>query len=452
MLIAVKNSNTQITSLFRLRKGENDMKKAFLTTFALLLTIILCAGCSSNNSQGSDTPSGQSSGETSAPGRSQEPASSPAIETPSSEASGLPYKIGVFMRYNDSTGAQMRAVMTKQFDDLNNAGGIDGHAVDVVFYDTEGNAETAVNEFNRMVSEDKVLLIIGPTTSTNALAVIDLAAQSKIPVITPQSTNTSITKDYANEWFFRNSVADCYQSYSLCDYICQDLGMKKIAFIHSTDSQGQGQFDDFAGYMKENYDLDIYLEEMFNEGDIDFKSQLLNIKNSDAEILVIAGHEAEIGLITSQRLEVGIPADMPFAGYNAMTSSDYSSVAGASCEGVIIASPWSATASDDGSKKFLADYAEQLTAPDANSALAYDCVNTVTHALTGLELGLTDDTLESDRLAIRDALSNIRGLSNLTGTVNYGPGATQQDKDAKTSCAIWQMQADYTYTLLKAAK
>ena len=191
---------------------------------------------------------------------------------------------------------------------------------------------------------------------------------------------------------------------------------------------------------------------MFNEGDIDFKSQLLNIKNSDAEILVIAGHEAEIGLITSQRLEVGIPADMPFAGYNAMTSADYSSVAGASCEGVIIASPWSATATDDGSKKFMADYAEQLTAPDANSALAYDCVNTVTHALTGLELGLTDDTLESDRLAIRDALSGIQGFPNLTGTVNYGPDATQLDKDAKTSCAIWQMQADYTYNLLKAAK
>ncbi len=428
------------------------MKKGLLTISALLLTIILCAGCSLNTSRGTDTSSDQSSGETSTPIQAQEPASSPSGETSSAEATGLPYKLGVFMRYNDSTGAQMRAVMTKQFDDLNKAGGIDGHTVEVVFYDTEGNAETAVNEFNRMVSEDKVLLIIGPTTSTNALAVIDLAAQSKIPVITPQSTNTSITKDYANEWFFRNSVADCYQSYSLCDYICEDLGMKKIAFIHSTDSQGQGQFDDFVGYMKENYDQDIYLEEMFNEGDIDFKSQLLNIKNSDAEILVIAGHEAEIGLITSQRLEVGIPADMPFAGYNAMTSADYSSVAGASCEGVIIASPWSATATDDGSKKFMADYAEQLTAPDANSALAYDCVNTVTHALTGLELGLTDDTLESDRLAIRDALSGIQGFPNLTGTVNYGPDATQLDKDAKTSCAIWQMQADYTYNLLKAAK
>lgn len=116
-----------------------------------------------------------------------------------------------------------------------------------------------------MVSEDEVLLIIGPTTSTNALAVTDLAVQSQIPVITPQATNTSITRDYANEWFFRNSVADCYQSYSLCDYICGDLGLTKIAFIHSTDSQGQGQYDDFASYLQENYGLDIYLEETFNE-------------------------------------------------------------------------------------------------------------------------------------------------------------------------------------------
>lgn len=414
------------------------MKRFLLTITSLLLIVGLCSGCASTSKKSEDVP--------------PEIQESPVEEKEVVESKALPYKLGVFMRYNDSTGAQMRSVMTKQFDDLNAAGGIDGHPVEVVFYDTEGNAETAVNEFNRMVSEDKVLLIIGPTTSTNALAVIDLAAESKVAVITPQSTNTSITKDYANEWFFRNSVADCYQSYSLCDYICGDLGLEKIAFIHSTDSQGQGQFDDFAGYMKENYGTDIYLEEMFNEGDIDFKSQLLNIKNSDAEIMVIAGHEAEIGLITSQRLEVGIAEEMPFAGYNAMTSADYASVAGPSCKGVIIASPWSATASDEGSKKFLAEYSEQLTAPDANSALAYDCVNTVIHALSGLDLALTEDKLETDRLTIRDALSGIQGFPNLTGTVNYGAEATQQDKDAKTSCAIWQMQEDYTYTLLKAAQ
>ena len=410
------------------------MKKSlWMTVLTWLIIMLFCVSCAADPAQ-----SGSTAAEVSG--------------TSSQEGQAPAYKLGVFMRYNDSTGAQMRAVMTKQFEDINAAGGIDGHPLDVVFYDTEGIAETAVNEFNRMVSEDEVLLIIGPTTSTNALAVTDLAVQSQIPVITPQATNTSITRDYANEWFFRNSVADCYQSYSLCDYICGDLGLTKIAFIHSTDSQGQGQYDDFASYLQENYGLDIYLEETFNEGDIDFRSQLLNIKNSDAEIIVIAGHEAEIGLITSQRLEVGIPEDMPFAGYNAMTSADYSSVAGESCVGVIIASPWSATATDEASQAFLNEYAEQLTAPDANSALAYDCVNTVVHALSGLELGLTEESLEEDRLMIRDALASIQNFPNLTGTVNYGPGATQEDKDAKSSCAIWQMQEDYTYSLLKAAE
>lgn len=418
------------------------MKKHSITLLALLLAAVMTFGCTAASISDADPKE---------PAQTTEETPTEPSEETTEKGAMTAYKLGVFMRYNDDTGAQMRAVMTKAFENLNAAGGIDGHPVDVVFYDTDGNAENAVNIFNRLVSDDKVLLAIGPTTSTNALAVTDLAVQNGLAIITPQATNTSITSEYANEWFFRNSVADCYQSYSLVDYICGDLGMTKIAFIHSTDSQGQGQFDNFSDYMKEHYNLEVAIEQTFNEDDIDFKSQLLAIKNAEPEVLVIAGHEAEIALITSQRLEVGIDPNLPFAGYNAMTSADYAGVAGESCVGVLIASPWSATATDEASQKFVTEYAEQLTAPDANAALAYDCVNTVVHALTGLELGLTEESLQADRRIIRDALASIQGFQNLTGTVNYGPGATQQDKDAKESCAIWQMQEDYTYTLVKSA-
>ena len=89
-----------------------------------------------------------------------------------------------------------------------------------VFYNAKG-----IDAFTRLATQDNVLLAVGPTTSSVALAVIDLAAQYKIPLITPQATNTKITKEYGNEWFFRNSVADVYHSYTLADYIVKDLGL-----------------------------------------------------------------------------------------------------------------------------------------------------------------------------------------------------------------------------------
>jgi len=119
-----------------------------------------------------------------------------------------PYKIGVFLRFSDEAGTKMQATITKAFEDINANGGINGHPVEVIMYDTEGDSAKGIDAFTRLVNDDKVLLVIGPTTSGVALAVIDLAEQYQTVMITPQATNTSITAEYGNEWFFRNSVAD----------------------------------------------------------------------------------------------------------------------------------------------------------------------------------------------------------------------------------------------------
>ena len=130
-----------------------------------------------------------------------------------------PYKIGVFLRFSDEAGTKMRTVIEKATAGINAEGGIKGHQIECVYYDTEGDSAKGIDAFTRLATQDNVLLAVGPTTSSVALAVIDLAAQYKIPLITPQATNTKITKEYGNEWFFRNSVADVYHSYTLADYI-----------------------------------------------------------------------------------------------------------------------------------------------------------------------------------------------------------------------------------------
>ena len=138
-----------------------------------------------------------------------------------------PYKIGVFLRFSDEAGTKMQATINKAFEDINEAGGINGHQVETIMYDTEGDSPKAIDAFSRLISQDEVLAAIGPTTSSCALAVIDMARDYEIPLMTPQATNTDITKEYGNEWFFRNSVADIYHSYTLCDYIVEDMKAEK---------------------------------------------------------------------------------------------------------------------------------------------------------------------------------------------------------------------------------
>lgn len=364
-----------------------------------------------------------------------------------------PYKIGVFLRFSDEAGTKMQATITKAFEDINANGGINGHPVEVIMYDTEGDSAKGIDAFTRLVNDDKVLLAIGPTTSGVALAVIDLAEQYQTVMITPQSTNTSITAEYGNEWFFRNSVADIYHAYTLCDYIVNDLGLTRIAFMHETATLGLGQYENFTARLKDEYGLDPVAVEEWNEGDIDFKTQLLAVKEADPEIIVFAGHEAELSIIVSQRLEVGISAALPFAGFSSMSSADFYGVAQGAAVGAIFSTTFSPTDTREDIAKFVADYSPVIGGnPDHNSAQAYDTVQLVAQVLGGLELGNTEETLASDRLAIRDALAQVNGYAGLSGVTTFGPGSGPEDRDGKKTSTIYQLQADYTWAPLKAAE
>ena len=364
-----------------------------------------------------------------------------------------PYKIGVFLRFSDEAGTKMQATITKAFEDINANGGINGHPVDIIMYDTEGDSAKGIDAFTRLVNDDKVLLAIGPTTSGVALAVIDLAEQYQTVMITPQSTNTSITAEYGNEWFFRNSVADIYHSYTLCDYIVNDLGFTRIAIMHETATLGLGQYENFTARLKDEYGLDPVAVEEWNEGDIDFKTQLLAVKEANPEIIVFAGHEAELSIAVSQRLEVGISADLPFAGFSSMSSADFYGVAQEAAVGAIFSTTFSPTDTREDIVKFVADYSPVIGGnPDHNSAQAYDTVQLVAQVLGGLELGNTEETLASDRLAIRDALAQVNGYAGLSGVTTFGPGSGPEDRDGKKTSTIYQLQADYTWSPLKAAE
>ena len=380
-----------------------------------------------------------------------EPAEAEVVEE--SVANTDPYKVGVFLRFIDEAGTKMQATITKAFDDINASGGIDGHQVEVIMYDTECDAAKGIDAFTRLVSDDKVLLGIGATCSSTTLAVVDLAAQNETAMITPQSTNTSITAEYGNEWFFRNSVADIYHSYTLCDYIVNDLGFSKIAIMHETGSLGLGQYENFSKRLQDEYGIEPVAVEEWNEGDVDFKTQLLAVKAAEPEIIVFAGHEAELAIAVSQRLEVGIPTDLPFAGFSSMSSADFYGVAQEAAVGAIFTSTFSPTDTREDIVAFVNEYKDVTNGnPDHNSAQAYDTVQLVADVLDSLELGNTEDTLTADRLAIRDALAQVDGYVGLTGVTSFGPGGGSADRDGKQSCTVYQLQSDYSWSPLKAAE
>lgn len=72
--------------------------------------------------------------------------------------------------------------------------------------------------------------------------------------------------------------------------------------------------------------------------------------------------------------------------------------------------------------------------------------------MADLKLGNTADTLEADRMAIRDALASVQDWKGLTGVTTFGEGGGPEDRDGKTVCSVYQLQPDYTWSVLKAAE
>jgi branched-chain amino acid transport system substrate-binding protein len=223
--------------------------------------------------------------------------------------------------------------------------------------------------------------------------------------------------------------------------------------MHETATLGLGQYENFTKRLKEKYNLEPVAVEEWNEGDVDFKTQLLAVKAAEPEIIVFAGHEAELSIAVSQRLEVGIPADLPFAGFSSMSSADFYGVAQQAAVGAIFTSTFSPTDTREDIVAFVNDYKEVTKGnPDHNSAQAYDTVQLVAQVLGGLELGNTPETLAADRTAIRDALAQVKDYEGLTGVTSFGPGGGSEDRDGKKSCTVYQLQEDYTWSPLKAAQ
>ncbi len=363
-----------------------------------------------------------------------------------------PYKIGVFLRFSDEAGTKMQATINKAFEDINEAGGINGHQVETIMYDTEGDSPKAIDAFSRLISQDEVLAAIGPTTSSCALAVIDMARDYEIPLMTPQATNTDITKEYGNEWFFRNSVADIYHSYTLCDYIVEDMKAEKIAIVHETGTLGLGQYENFVERLKDEHGMEPVAEQEWNEGDVDFKTQLLAVKDADPDVIVFAGHEAELAIAVSQRLDVGISKDIPICGFSSMSSSDYYNVAGDAAVGSVFVTTFSPTDERDDIQAFVEEYKDVVPAMDHNSAQAYDTVQLLADVMDGLEIGNTSESLADDRTMIRDALAEVKDWQGLTGVTSFGPGGGPEDRDGKTVASVYQLQDDFTWSCLKAAE
>ncbi len=216
-------------------------------------------------------------------------------------------------------------------EEINKKGGINGRPLEVIIEDSKSEETQAVLSARKLIEKDKVVAIIGPSTTGESMAVIPIVTQAKIPMIS-LAAGTDITQPVKERyWIFKTAQYDRSAVEAIYKYL-QKKGIKKVGILTITTGfgdQGRKALLELAP----QYGIKIVADERYKPKDTDMTVQLLKAKNAGAEAIInwSVGPEQVIVVKNWAALKMGIPLFQSH-GWGSKKNLE---LAGPSAEGVI---------------------------------------------------------------------------------------------------------------------
>ncbi|MEG0371715.1 MAG: ABC transporter substrate-binding protein, partial [Clostridium sp.] len=198
------------------------------------------------------------------------------------------------------------------FDKINAEGGVLGKQINLIGYDTRGEGAESVSAARRLIGKDRVVAIIGPNSSGQAISISGVLEETHTPSISTAATNPKVTviDGTVKPYNFRVCFIDPYQGDVAASYSYNKLGAKKAAVLYDVgDDYSQGLTDYFSKTFK-SLGGEIVAYEGFKTGDVDFRAQLTKIKKSNPDIIFMPLYFKEAALAAKQSREIGITSTL----------------------------------------------------------------------------------------------------------------------------------------------
>lgn len=215
-------------------------------------------------------------------------------------------KIGVLLPLTGSlanVGAGMRDAVILAAEDANAKGGIDGKKLELVIEDTSCDPAKAVTALNKMITQDKIVALVGGTCSGESLAIAPILNQNKIVAISPSASQADL-RDKGGDYFFRIVPSDAFQAKVAAKYAKEDLGAIKVAVLYQNDEWGVGLKDGFLKEFPEEQGF-VVNAESFEKGATDVRTQITKLKSSGPDLLYMPCYPAECAVALQQISESG---------------------------------------------------------------------------------------------------------------------------------------------------
>jgi branched-chain amino acid transport system substrate-binding protein len=339
-------------------------------------------------------------------------------------------RIGATMRMISENGQKYGQMVADEFALINEAGGINGHKIELTLLNDECKSDKGVANANKFIFEHKVHLIIGSTCSSVSLPIVDVTAKAGVPQIIPHSTNASITQK-GSEWVFRVPVSGRYYAGVNAKYVGENIG-SKVAYICAADAASQNDCDAMQDQMRKQFGVEPVYVAQVQEKEVDFRTHMLKIKAAKPNGLMVAALAETMSRALLQSYEAGMGPEVRRVGSSSASNAPVPRIAGDAVKGVFYAAAYSSADTRPIAQLFNRMVREKynIHAPDHDFSQAWDLVRIVEIALHRANLNLADDALEADRTAIRDAISTVQNYQGLaSGPISFCREPTPQCRD-----------------------
>jgi branched-chain amino acid transport system substrate-binding protein len=328
-----------------------------------------------------------------------------------------PIRIGAFLAVTGPAaflGDPEQKTLQLYIERLNAAGGVLGRKLELVSYDSAGDAEKARTFAKRLIEQDKVDLIVGGSTTGETMAVVPLVEQAGIAFISLAGAVVII--EPVKKWVFKTPHTDRMA----CERIFLDMRDRRIERIGLI--SGAGGFDKSmrAECLKvaPGYKIQVVADEAYGGGDTDMTAQLTKIKNTPGVQAVLnAGFGQGPAIVTKNYRQLAI--NVPLYQSHGVASKEFIKLAGEAAEGVRLPAAALLVAetlpSSDPQKKVVVDYSREYAARFQSDVSTFGG-----HAYDGLMLAVEAIRRagSTDKNAVRTALEGVRGYVGTGGVVN----------------------------------
>lgn len=356
---------------------------------------------------------------------------------PAFAQSGAPWRIGAALDVTGGAsflGKPEHNAVVLAVERANAAGGIKGRRVELAFEDSRSTETDSVLAARKLITQDKVVALIGTSRTGGAMAILPIATEAGVPMLAPVSGVAVVEPVAQRKWIFRPGQGGDLSVGKVIDY-ARRAGWKKLGVLYSADAYGEDGRDNMRK-LAPGAGVAIAREESFPPATTDLKPQLAKLAAAGVDAVFMHGLGAPSAIVYRNAREMGLKPPI-ISGHGQANSAFRNAVGDAVVGQPIVGAPvlvWSELPDKHPQKKAAAEFVEAYSkrfgsAPDMFAGVAYDAAQMVLQALR---------ETDGERAQVRDWLENkVKNHVGITGVFNFSP----TDHAGLTSDALVMMVA-----------